>query len=109
MSAGVIQAPALAAVPGVVHGFTTREGGVSEEPFHSLNLSMSAGDARDSVKENRRRVLEAVGREDAAWVSLRQVHSAQVVQVTALASKSIEADGVWTRDPGAVVAILVAD
>lgn len=109
MSAGVIQAPSLAAITGIVHGFTTREGGVSEGPYANLNLSWSPEDSRDAVKENRRRVLEALGRPDASWISLRQVHGADVVQVTAQAGRTIEADGLWTRDRGAVVSVLVAD
>lgn len=109
MSAGLIQAPSLAEISGVVHGFTTREGGVSEGPYASLNLSFSTDDTREAVRENRRRVLEALGRPDGAWISLRQVHSVDVVQVTAQAGRSIEADGLWTRDRGAVVAVLIAD
>ena len=35
--------------------FSTREGGVSEGPFASLNLALRAGDEPDAVQENRRR------------------------------------------------------
>ncbi len=109
MSAGLIQASSLAEIAGVVHGFTTREGGVSTGPYESLNLCTSAGDAREAVKENRGRVLAALGRPEASWISLRQVHGADVVQVTAQAGRTIEADGLWTRDRAVVVSVLVAD
>lgn len=99
----------LSEVPGVVHAFTTREGGSSQGPFASLNLSTNVGDERAAVEANRAAVLEALGRKSAAWVSLRQVHGADVVQVTRQAGRSIEADGLWTRDRAAVLAILVAD
>ena len=45
----------------VPHGFTTREGGVSEGPFRSLNLSAATGDDPERVAENQRRVLAAFG------------------------------------------------
>ncbi|MEM6532195.1 MAG: peptidoglycan editing factor PgeF [Myxococcota bacterium] len=106
---GVIEAPRLGAVMGVTHAFTTREGGVSEGSYRSLNLSTSSDDPRSNARENRDRVLAHLGRADARFVALRQVHGAQVVQVTAAASRSIEADGLWSRDRGAALAILVAD
>ena len=49
----------LRGVPGVVHGFTTRHGGVSPAPFDSLNLGSKVGDDRAAVDTNRRKVLEA--------------------------------------------------
>lgn len=98
----------LAGVPGIVHGFTTREGGVSEGPYASLNLGGSQ-DVRPAIEENRVRIMRELGRPDGTWVALKQVHSNDVVQVTRQASKSIEADGLWTRDRAAVIAILTAD
>jgi YfiH family protein len=52
--------------------FTTRHGGVSAGPFHSLNLGFSSGDRPEAVEENRRRLQEALGLGDVA--SLSQVH-----------------------------------
>ena len=40
----------------ISHGFTTRDGGVSEGPYASLNLSWSRGDDKAAVEENRRRL-----------------------------------------------------
>jgi YfiH family protein len=54
-------------------------------------------------------LLHAFGRAEGIWVSLRQVHGAEVVQVTANAGRSIEADALWTRDRRAVLAVLLAD
>lgn len=108
MSMGLLTSAILADVPGVVHGFTTRVGGVSTGPYDSLNLG-GTGDERASIETNRARVLESLGRKDASWVALRQVHGNDVVQVTRQAGRTIEADGLWTRDRGAALAILVAD
>ena len=46
----------------VPHGFFTRQGGVSSGPYASLNCSLSGGDARDAVLENRARAARAYRR-----------------------------------------------
>ena len=50
----------IAPLPGAVVAFTTRQGGVSDGSFASLNLGFATADAAASVAENRRRAL--VGR-----------------------------------------------
>ena len=67
----------------VPHGFFTRQGGVSGGPYASLNCSLSGGDARDAVLENRARAARAIGAEPDRLVGLMQVHGADVVEVTA--------------------------
>lgn len=61
--------------------FSTRVGGVSEPPYHQLNLSWSVGDDPGNVKTNRRKFAQALGLvpEKIAW--LRQVHSDRAVVV----------------------------
>jgi YfiH family protein len=87
------------------HGFTTRLGGVSEGPFHSLNLSPATGDDPEKVAENQRRVLSAFGHPPVA--ALKQVHG------TAL--HLVEGPGVWEGDgllttaPGLLLRVGVAD
>jgi YfiH family protein len=109
VSPPLLTSPLLVGVAGIVHGFTTREGGDSLGPFDALNLSTRVGDERALVEVNRRRVLEAVGSPGATFVTLRQVHGDSVVEVSHLAGRSIEADGLWTRDRMAVLGVLVAD
>jgi copper oxidase (laccase) domain-containing protein len=46
------RSPLLAALPGVVHGFFTRQGAVIPGAYHSLNVSGAVGDRRESVAEN---------------------------------------------------------
>ena len=41
--------------------FSTRQGGVSEGPYASLNLALRGGDEPDAVQENRRRLCDEVG------------------------------------------------
>ena len=63
--------------------FTERTGGASRAPYASLNLGTHVGDDRAAVAENRRRVLEALGVEDALPNLLvpNQVHGDRVVTV----------------------------
>lgn len=111
MSAPVplLTSSALAQLPHLDHGFTTRHGGLSEGSFASLNLGTRTADQRSVVETNRRRVLTTLGRADAQLITLRQVHGAEVVQISHVAGRSIPADGLWTVDPAAVVGVLVAD
>ena len=45
----------------LTHAVFGRAGGVSPAPFDSLNMSISAGDSLENVRENRRRALAAAG------------------------------------------------
>ena len=65
------------------HGFSTRIGGKST-PAHtsSLNLAFRRGDDEETVTENLALFCEAVGVDDKKVVSLHQVHSARVREVT---------------------------
>jgi YfiH family protein len=104
-----MQSELLASIEGVVHGFTTRHGGLSRGSFESLNLGTRTEDERSVVETNRRKVLAALGRHDGTLITLRQVHGADLVEVSHLAGCSIPADGLWSRDPLAVLGVLVAD
>ncbi len=98
----------LADIPSVEHVFTDRLGGCSAGPFESLNLGSHVDDKRSCVDENRGRIVQALGG-GRRFVCVRQVHGEEIVEVRAQASRSIEADGIWTQDPQALLAILVAD
>ena len=51
----------ILAVPGIRHGFFTREGGVSEGLFASLNCGFGSLDEPEKVAENRARAAAALG------------------------------------------------
>jgi polyphenol oxidase len=91
------------------HGFFTRLGGVSAGAYASLNCSLSGGDDRDAVLENRARALGAVGGN--TLVGLMQVHGADVVEVTEpwQPGAGPSADGMVTRRPGVALGIVTAD
>ena len=77
---------------GAVHGFTTRLGGVSEGIYASLNLGANRGDDPQRVRENYRRVCEALGVDREKLVFSSQVHG-DVVRPVTLA----DAGRAWTE------------
>jgi hypothetical protein len=70
----------LADLPVQAH-VAARHGGVSPEPWHSLNFSIRRGDAPERVQENRRRLAAAVGTKAEEFVHCEQVHGTGVAVV----------------------------
>lgn len=100
----------------VPHGFTTRVGGVSKGHLSSLNLGMHRGDDPENVRENYRRLAQAVGFAPEKLVLANQTHSDIVRVVTdrdCLGSLSHrdypECDGLVTNTPGVVLMVFSAD
>ena len=101
---------------GASHGFTTRFGGVSTGVFASLNLAINRGDEREKVRENYRRVCQALGVDMGGLVFTSQVHEDTVRKVTLADAgtgldKKIEynADGLITNVPGITLVSFGAD
>ena len=69
-------------LPGIVHGFSTRLGGVSEEIYSTMNLSFHRGDDMDAVMENHRRLAQAVGYDYRRLVFSDQVHETVIRKIT---------------------------
>ncbi len=105
-----ILATSLSRLPGIRHGFFTREGGVSAGIHASLNCGLGSQDERSRVLENRRRVAGSLGDADMPVVTLYQTHSATAGLVTgAVVGELPKADAVVTCTPGVVVGALAAD
>lgn len=68
---------------GFPHGFSTRQGGVSLDPFASLNFG--AGDEPERIAENVRRFGAAAGFDPRSLRQVTQVHGAHVVNADAMA------------------------
>lgn len=85
---------------------TTRQGGVSEGPYASLNLGAHVGDAPAAVAANRRIFAAAVG---ARPVFMEQVHGARVASLSAATRDGVQADACVTREAGIACTIMVAD
>ncbi len=87
---------------------STRIGGASRPPFDTFNLGARAGDDALSVKENRRRLREALSLpEEPRW--LAQVHGIRVVSAATVQRDESRADAAVSDRPGVVCAVLTAD
>ncbi len=95
---------------GVRYGCSTRRGGVSEGHWATFNLGLHAGDDRDAVLENRRRLRAAVPGEP-FW--LEQVHGCVVADADAPPPDGdalpMRADAAVTVQSGRVLCIMTAD
>jgi len=107
MTPSPLRSPALP----FAHGFFTRQGGVSTGPYATLNCSLSSGDARESVLENRARAANTVGAAPTALVGVTQVHSATAVRVTECWAPGTgpRADAMVTDRPGLALGIITGD
>ena len=93
---------------GIVAGFSTRHGGVSEKPYTSLNLGLSTKDDRDHVLENRKRLFESVGFSVDALAITGQVHGSDVLEVNEPGLYR-GYDGLITRQRGILLCLSAAD
>jgi YfiH family protein len=68
--------------PELVHGIFTREGGYSQPPYHSLNVSLSSGEERyeDAVR-NRFQVLQSLDIAEYVCATMWMIHSARVLNL----------------------------
>ena len=98
-------------IDGVRHGFFTREGGVSEGIYASLNCGLGSGDDVDKVATNRGRTMAGIDLPPQALVTAYQVHSPSVVEVEApwTRENAPRVDGMVTAKPGVALGILTAD
>ena len=98
--------------------FSARLGGVSEQPFASLNLGILTGDQRERVSENRSRLAASLGLDPRDVLMGLQVHGSRLAHHGARqepgpyatpGSPLPEADGHATQRPGLAPLVLVAD
>ena len=106
-----IQHPALSSLPGIQHGFFTRNGGTSEDTYRSLNCGYGSEDDPEQVRQNRALVANALGVEESHLVTSYQVHSPDAMAIEAPFSSHAKPrlDALVTNQPGLAVAILTAD
>ena len=106
-----LTAACLSGLPGIAHGFFTREGGVSSGIYAGLNCGFGSSDDPARVAENRARVARQLGALAPAVLTLHQVHSATAVMVSAdIARPGLpKADGLVTATRGLAIGVLAAD
>ncbi len=107
----MIEVPGLSAINAVRHGFFSREGGVSEGIYGSLNTGYGSDDDAGNVKENRRRIAAHLGVADDRLLTIHQWHSADAVVADKPwnVRKPPQGDAVVTDRPGIAVAVNTAD
>jgi YfiH family protein len=110
----VIEADNLKKLEFLVHGFSTRKGGMSEAyGGESLNLGITDQDTRENVIENRRIFLRAInaikGRDTWPLITTKQIHSAVIHHVTEIPKEPLVGDGLITNLQHVVVTARTAD
>ena len=101
----------LAAIPGLRHAFFTREGGVSDGLYASLNGGLGSQDDPAKVAENRRRMAEAMGVTPAHFLGVFQIHSPDAVVADGpwQSGSRPRADAIVTRTEGIAIGVTAAD
>lgn len=99
--------------PRLVHGVFTRVGGASPPPYDSLNVSLMVGDDPSRVRENRRRIVHALGGDPAQTFAIQQVHGTAACVVgdglTPDAIARAPSDILLSGRPGALLLLKFAD
>jgi YfiH family protein len=118
----ILEAPQLAQLSWLVHGFSTRPGGLSELQTsrdgckiaeNVLNLGFTDGDTRERVLKNRQNFFAALKAGDARVIALRQIHS-DIVHVGGAANvpppaETPKGDALITNEPGLLLVVQTAD
>ena len=111
----ILRAPVFASLPWLVHGFSTRQGGVSScYGGTTLNLGVTQHDTKDNVERNRDALLTALRAVDGngkPWplLQVKQIHSAMVHRVKTPTIEPLTGDGLVTNTSGILLAIKTAD
>ena len=115
----ILQVPTLSKLPWLIHGFSTRPGGVSplvgrsapatENVERVLNLGFTEWDTRENVLENRRRFQAAAGALDLPLIALRQSHSDVICVFADVPADSCRGDASITNRSALLLGIQTAD
>jgi polyphenol oxidase len=123
----ILEAPPLARIAWLAHGFSTRPGGASELAANRngssakkesaaekvLNLGFIDWDSRERVLKNRAQFFAALSAGKMRVAALRQIHS-DIVHVAGAAEfppgeQAPKGDALITREPGVLLTIQTAD
>jgi YfiH family protein len=106
-----LEAENLKRLPGIRHGFFTRQGGVSQGIYASLNCGSGSDDDPERVLENRKRVTRHLGGTYEDVVTLYQEHGTTALGVSGPVARSAlpRADAIISATPGLVIGVLTAD
>lgn len=105
----------LSSLQSVRHGFFTRQGGVSQSYFQSLNFTLTKGDTYENVKKNRDIAMTAFQTTSENLVCMKQVHGTETLFIdypTGFLTpnqRMLEGDALVTTTSGLAIGILTAD
>ena len=111
----VLRAKSLSRIDWLVHGFSTRQGGMSNEyGGKQLNLGITREDTHENVARNRQLFTRALSAHDDGrlWplVQMHQVHSPVIHRIRHASDPHPSAgDGLITNAPGVLIAVKIAD
>ncbi|TDB62293.1 peptidoglycan editing factor PgeF [Arundinibacter roseus] len=98
----------FATFPHLLSAESTRHGGVSPFPYHSLNLGTNTNDSPEYCTENRRRFWQALGISENQVASSYQVHGDSIKTVTN-PGQDKGYDALITNKKEVILAVTVAD
>ncbi len=96
----------------VHQGIFCRKGGVSPEPWQSLNLGGLSGDSRENIIENRKRIFSCFDLPVETIYDVWQVHGNRIICTESPRSLNTEhekADAIFTNKPGITLFMRFAD
>jgi polyphenol oxidase len=107
----MIRLAGLAADTGIRHAFFTRQGGVSDGFYASLNCGYGSRDEGAKVERNRAIAMAMIGLSGDRLVTCRQIHSAIAVPVENpwRHEAAVKADAMATSTTGVALGVLSAD
>lgn len=109
--------PAFDRIDFVIHGMSTRIGGVSKGIYAAMNFKADGEDSAENIRENYRRIAEYLGCDTERIVRPRLVHGKRVHLVeeadygcgAVRPSTLMETDAVITNQPGVTLCATFAD
>jgi len=105
-----LQIPAFSALPWLIHGFSTSQGGVSTlNGSKVLNLGFTEWDARENVQKNRNLFQSALNASEFNLVSLKQFHSDVVCGFSSAPNETCGGDASISNTPNLLLGIQTAD
>jgi YfiH family protein len=96
----------------VEHALITRHGGVSSEPWATLNIASTVGDNKDHVVENLNRVFQTFNIDRNNTYDVWQIHSNRVVCTSSPRKENVlhqQADAILTDQQGLALFMRFAD
>ena len=107
----IIQSKLLNKFSELTHGFTTKDGGCSAEPYSSLNLAFHVNDDKKSVIDNHKLLAQELNYDKSTLVHMKQIHSniVHIVKDDDNFYNPPSCDALITNKPHTPLMVMVAD